>query len=492
VGLRARFVLLAVGLVLAVGAAVGATAYVALRRSLHAQATTQAAGQATRLAGLVDVPGQTGQGHNRVDLADPSLSHDFPVAGLLVEIDGRDGRAVQSSPRGLRLVLPAAARRRCGTRGRSAGHLQRPRVAFACLSLGSPGRRLGSVVVGAPLASADWALATLRRALVLGLASGTIAAAMVALALAHHVLRPARHIAAAARSIREGDLAMRIGYTGARDELGTLAGELDACFAELQEALRRQRDFVADASHELKTPVAAMRAHVELLRGWAATDAGSRDRALEALDHASRRAGRLVADLLVLAELDRPASAARAPVALDQVVVDVTRECGPLRADVTVRVTRLDEAVVLGDALRLQQLLVNLLDNALRASPAGGEVRLALTRREGEATVTIHDDGPGIPPELLPHVFDRFVSADRRVRRHGAGSGLGLAIAMAIARAHGGRLDAANRASGGAALSFAVPVAGPSSNLHHRLTDLSSPLPRVEAESTTTQGGRTT
>jgi signal transduction histidine kinase len=327
---------------------------------------------------------------------------------------------------------------------------------------------------------------------VLGLAAGTLAAALAALALAHHVLRPARHIASAARSIREGDLSRRIGYTGARDELGTLAGELDACFAELQDALRRQRDFIADASHELKTPLAAMRAHVELLRGWAATDPASRSRALEALDQTARRAARLVADLLVLADLDRPATAAPAPVALDQVVVDVTRECGPLRADVTVRVTRLDEAVVHGDALRVQQLLVNLIDNALRASPSGGEVRLALIRGQAEATVTVDDDGPGIPPELLPHVFDRFVSADRRVRRHGAGSGLGLAIAMAIARSHGGRLEAAKSVSGGAALRFIVPAAEPSSNLHHRLTGVSSAVPRVEAESTTPQGGGTT
>jgi signal transduction histidine kinase len=491
-GLRARFVLIAIGLVLAVGAVVGASAYVALRRSLHAQAASQAAGQATRLAGLVDVPGESEQGQNLVDLTDRSLSRDFPVAGLLVEIDGPGDRPLQSSPGGLRLALPVAARRRCAAHGSSAGLLDRPRIAFACRRLGGFAVRLGSVVVGARLRSADRALRTLRRALVLGLAAGTLVAALAALALAHHVLRPARHIASAARSIREGDLSRRIGYTGARDELGTLAGELDACFAELQDALRRQRDFIADASHELKTPLAAMRAHVELLRGWAATDPASRSRALEALDQTARRAARLVADLLVLADLDRPATAAPAPVALDQVVVDVTRECGPLRADVTVRVTRLDEAVVHGDALRVQQLLVNLIDNALRASPSGGEVRLALVRGEAEATVTVDDDGPGIPPELLPHVFDRFVSADRRVRRHGAGSGLGLAIAMAIARSHGGRLEAAKSVSGGAALRFIVPAAEPSSNLHHRLTGVSSAVPMVEAESTTPQGGGTT
>jgi signal transduction histidine kinase len=486
VGLRTRFVALSMGLVLAVGAVVGVTGYVALRRSLHRQAAGQAAGQAARLAALVDVPGQNGEGRNQVDLTDRSLSDDFPVEGLLVEIDGRDDQPVQSSPRGLRLPLPPAARSRCATEGSAAGRLERPRIAFACQRLGPPAAgRLGSVLVGAPLRSADRALGTLRRALFLGLASGTLAAALLALALAHHVLRPARHIASAARSIREGDLSRRIGYTGARDELGVLAGELDACFAELQDALRRQRDFIADASHELRAPVAAMRAHVELLRGWAAADPVSRDRALEALVHATRRAARLVADLLVLAELDRPATAARAPVPLDQVVVDVTRECGPLRPEVSVRVTRLDEAVVLGDALRLQQLLINLLDNALRASPAGGEVRLALALETEGAVITVDDDGPGIPPELLPHVFDRFVRADRRVRHQGAGSGLGLAIALAIARSHGGRLEAANGASGGAALRFTVPVDDPSSNLHPGLTEVSSGAPRVGTESTT-------
>lgn len=487
-GLRARFVLLAIGLVLAVGAIVGATAYTALRRSLHAQATDRAAGQASRLAGLVDVPGENDQG-NRVDLTDRALSQDFPAAGLLVEVDGTDDRPVQSAPAGLRLALPAAARARCRTRGAATGLLQRPSVAFACRRLGGPARRVGSVVVGAPLRSADRALATLRRALILGLAAGTLVAILLALALAHRVLRPARHIAAAARSIREGDRSRRIAYAGPQDELGTLAAELDACFAELDEALRRQRDFVADASHELKTPVAAIRAHVELLRGWAAADPAARARALEALDRATRRAGRLVADLAVLAELDGHLTTAPGPVELDQVLVDVARECGPLREDVTVRVTRLDEAVVLGDVVRLQQLLINLLDNALRVSPSGGEVRVALTRDDQEATVTVEDDGPGIPAELLPHVFDRFVSADRRRRRRDAGSGLGLAIAMAIARSHDGRLEAANGPGGGARLRFTVPVAGPSPNLHRRLTAVSSPDHTVGAVSTTREGG---
>jgi two-component system OmpR family sensor kinase len=490
VGLRARFVLLAIGLVLAVGATVGATAYTALRRSLHAQAASHAAGQAARLATLVDVPGANEQG-NRVDLTDQSLSQEFPAAGLLVEVDGADDRPLQSAPAGLRLALPAGARARCRTQGAASGLLDRPRVAFACRRLGGPARRVGSIVVGAPLHSADRALATLLRALALGLGSGTLVAALLALALAHRVLRPARHIAAAARSIREGDPSRRIAYTGAHDELGTLAAELDACFAELDEALRRRRDFVADASHELKTPVAAIRAHVELLRGWAAADPASRTRALEALDRAARRAGRLVADLAVLAELDRPARTAPAPVDLDQVLVDVARECGPLRDDVTIRITGLEEAVVVGDVVRLQQLLINLVDNALRVSPADGEVRLALSRDGGEATVTVDDDGPGIPAELLPHVFDRFVSADRRVRRRDAGSGLGLAIAMAIARAHGGRLQAANAASGGARLRFTVAVVGPSPNLHRRLTGVSSRAHTVRTESTTPEEGDT-
>jgi two-component system OmpR family sensor kinase len=223
----------------------------------------------------------------------------------------------------------------------------------------------------------------------------------------------------------------------------------------------------------MKTPIAAERAHAELLRGWAATEPDARAAALSSLDQAARRMGRLVGDLLYLTELDRTPPVARLPVALDALVLAVAAEAGPLRPDVAVRLRRLDEAVVTGDEIRLQALLLNLIDNAMRVSPPGGEVSVSVAADE-VATVEVVDRGPGIAAEALDRIFDRFYQAPARDRTRG-GTGLGLAIAREIARAHGGDLTAANDPAGGAVLRVVLPLAGASTNLHPAITD---PLPR--------------
>jgi signal transduction histidine kinase len=135
---------------------------------------------------------------------------------------------------------------------------------------------------------------------------------------------------------------------------------------------------------------------------------------------------------------------------------------------VPIRVRRLDDAVVTGDALRLQQLVLNLLDNALRVSPEDGQIDVALGTDGAGATLTVSDRGPGIPPERLDRIFDRFYSAPGGSTST-AGTGLGLAIAREIARAHGGELTAHNRPGGGATLRLALPGHGASPNLHATL-----------------------
>jgi signal transduction histidine kinase len=470
-GVRGRFALLAALLVLAVGVGVALTGYLALRGSLLGQAARQARDQAAQLAGLVDVPGADAR-RNLVGLEDPALAHDFVRGGLLVEVTRPDGRTVQASRGAAALAVPAGLRAACLRAGAAAARAER--MALACRRVGAAAAPAGLVVAAAPLGDALATLAGLRRALAIGVGAGVLLAALCALALARRALRPARDIAATAESIRSGDLGRRIGYRGPRDELGTLAEVLDACFAELEQAVLRQRRFVADASHELKTPIAAVRAHTELLRSWAATEPLARAAALASLDQAARRMGRLVADLLYLTELDRAPPTARLPVALDQVLLAVVTEAAPLRPEVPIRVRELADAVVLGDALRLQQLLLNLLDNALRASPDGAEVTVSVRTQDGAATVAIADSGPGIPPEVLPRIFDRFYSAAGE-----QGTGLGLAIAREIARAHGGELSAASEPGTGATFSVTLPAAAVSTDPHPDLTDLLSRAPSV-------------
>jgi two-component system OmpR family sensor kinase len=294
-------------------------------------------------------------------------------------------------------------------------------------------------------------------------------------------------MAETAETIRSGDLSERIGYRGPRDELGALAEVLDECFAELEQAVDRQRRFVADASHELKTPIAVIRAHTELLGGWAATDPDARRIALASLDQAARRMGRLVGDLLYLTELDREPPHAHVPVELDRQLLTVVAEVGPLRPEVPIRVERLDEAVVAGDAVHLQALLLNLIDNALRASPPGAEVAVALEAGGETCSVTVTDRGPGIPPDALERVFDRFYRAGKRDGATG-GTGLGLAIAREIARAHGGDLTAANGPGGGATLRLSIPCESGSANLHPPITELLSDRHSVAPDGSPTGG----
>ena len=354
-------------------------------------------------------------------------------------------------------VLPSAGlRRACLASGRAQARRSSPPLAVACERVGAARAPVGAILVGVPLSSSLASLASLRRALILGVLGGGVLACVLSLLLAGRALRPLKRIAVTAETIRAGDLSRRIDYHGG-DELGDLARVLDACFAELERAVERQRRFAADASHELKTPLAAIRANVELLRGWAGVEEAGRQAALESLDHSSRRASRLVSDLLELVRLEREPPRPRMPVRLDEVVVAAVREATPLRGDVSIRVTRLDDVTVSGDPLGLQQVLVNVLDNALEVSPADSEVTVALSASDDAACVIVTDSGPGVAPGERERIFDPFYS-NKPAGCRPAGAGLGLAIARSIAREHGGDLAARSEPSAGATFELSLPL----------------------------------
>jgi signal transduction histidine kinase len=176
----------------------------------------------------------------------------------------------------------------------------------------------------------------------------------------------------------------------------------------------------------------------------------------------------VVADLLYLAGLERSPAATTAPVHLDEVVVNAVREAQALRPEVPIKIDRLDETDAMGDELRLQQLLVNLLDNALGVSPAGAAVNVSLEATADTARVTVSDRGQGIPPDELERIFERFHRANGS-QGVGGGTGLGLAIARSIAREHGGEVFARNRDGGGAAFVLELPA--------DRLLPTRSPVP---------------
>ena len=224
-------------------------------------------------------------------------------------------------------------------------------------------------------------------------------------------------------------------------------------------SLRRQREFAADASHELRTPLTVIRSSVEHLERHRDEPVAVVGSALEDIDDEVRHMTAIVEDLLLLARSDSGAVALEhVPVDLGDVAADGASAMGKPATDRGVRVeVDPQPAVVAGDPARLRQLVMILVDNAIRHSPADGRVGVAVRANGAGASLVVEDDGPGIRPEDLPHVFERFYRAPGAP---GGGTGLGLAIAAWIVDRHGGRIEVANRVEGGARFVVSLPATG--------------------------------
>jgi two-component system, OmpR family, sensor kinase len=273
-------------------------------------------------------------------------------------------------------------------------------------------------------------------------------------------LRPLRRVAATATEVTalplaSGTVAMPdpVPDTDPRTEVGRVGLALNRMLAHVGEALARRqaseerlRRFAADASHELRTPVATVRAHAELaLKHPDGLPEGTRH-ALERIQSESRRMGALVDDLLLLARLDAGRPLSREQVDLTRLVIDAADDARTAGPGHHWRLELPEEPVtVTGDEHRLHQVVANLLVNARAHTPPGTVVTVALTGEADSVTLTVTDDGPGIPESLLPEVFGRFTRADSGRSRAAGGTGLGLAIVAAVASAHGGSAEVTSR-----------------------------------------------
>ncbi|WP_309113555.1 HAMP domain-containing sensor histidine kinase [Saccharothrix sp.] len=253
--------------------------------------------------------------------------------------------------------------------------------------------------------------------------------------LAHGMTRPLREMTAAARAMRRGDYSKRVRAT-ARDEVGELASAFNQMAADLAAADRQRRELIANVSHELRTPITALQNVLEnVVDGVAAPDARTMRTALAQTE----RLGRLVTELLDLSRIDAGAhrlTLAEFPVAplLADVVAEASVASPATRFVVDVRPPT---ATVVADRARVHQVLVNLLDNAARHGPSGGEVRVTATWVARDLVLEVSDDGPGIAPEDRERVFERFTRGERA---GGGGTGLGLNIARWIIDLHGGSI----------------------------------------------------
>ncbi len=284
--------------------------------------------------------------------------------------------------------------------------------------------------------------------------------------IARSFTAPLERLAATASSFAAGDLEARADTTGPREvrliarSFNRMADEVKAALEQVTSEERRKTQFVSDVSHELRTPLTAIRGAAEtLLDGDVAPD--DQERFLSTIALEAERLTRLANDLLTLQRIEGatgelPLSRFRLRVAADRAVAMLE----PLieHRGVTVTVSG-DAPEVLGDIDRLQQVVANLVDNATRIVSPGGRVDVAVGTDGGWATLSVTDDGPGIPEEDLPHLFDRFYRADTSRTRTSGGAGLGLAIVRAIVTAHAGTIEAENLAAGGSRFTVRIPLA---------------------------------
>ncbi len=280
-------------------------------------------------------------------------------------------------------------------------------------------------------------------------------------------LRPLTDIEHTAGAIAAGDMSRRIEDENPKTEVGrlggalnTMLGTIEAAFAERKESERRLRQFVADASHELQTPLTSVRGYAELFRRGAADRPEDLSTAMSRIEAESERMGVLVDDLLLLAHLDqnRPMTRGKVDVrAITQDLVGDARVVDPRRPFTFVAP---EPVVIDGDEQRLKQVVANLLSNARTHTPPGTPVTVAVRREGDEAVIEVEDLGPGMTPEHAARVFERFFRADPSRARASGGSGLGLSIVSAIAEAHGGRVEVETNPGHGATFRVRLPVSG--------------------------------
>jgi len=277
--------------------------------------------------------------------------------------------------------------------------------------------------------------------------------------LSGRVLRPVQRVTAAAREISATDLSRRIALDGPRDELRDLADTVDDMLGRLDRAFAAQRQMIDDASHELRNPLAVIQINLDAVLSRDDVDAAERQRASTVTARATQRMGSLIEDLLAAARRAAPAFT-DTDVDLGHVADEAADGFALLADSDGLRLERRVTADlgVIGDADALRRAADNLLSNAVRVSPAAGEIVIATGRRGGWAWLAVRDRGPGIAPEHQERVFDRFWRGPEGTRRRDRGTGLGLAIVRQVVESHGGAVAVHSAPGAGATFVLWLPL----------------------------------
>jgi two-component system OmpR family sensor kinase len=289
---------------------------------------------------------------------------------------------------------------------------------------------------------------------------------LVGLWLVRLGLRPLRDVVQTAEAITGGDLVHRVPNANTHTEMGRVADAINVMleriqsgFAELQASESRLRRFVSDASHELRTPIAAVSAYAQLFKYGATRSEPEMGRVMSGIEHETSRMARLVEDLLVLARFDEERESVYELVELVGLTMESVATARLVGPQWPIDVEAIDVVEVMGDPLALRQVVDNLLKNVRAHTPSGTAVTVRVRQVGHEAVIEVEDEGPGLTDYDAELVFERFFRADPSRSRDTGGAGLGLAIVASIVRSHAGRVDVRRGRAGGADFLVTLPLA---------------------------------
>jgi two-component system, OmpR family, sensor kinase len=477
--LRGRLIAGLLALLAVACAAIGLVTYVGLRHGLMSQLDQQLGAASSRYSNCLEAApdadhsaGGNGRGQGPQPASDSDHDNDNVPGAPQGCGDQQGGQTFSAALDGDKVFYPTVANGRCRLTHADLtalktlkGATQPKAVSFSSLGpyqlMASPAKDGTTVITGLPLGPAQNILQDVEVTEAIVFSATLILTGLLGTGFVRLSLRPLRRVAATATRVTqlplasgEVTLAERVPDISPRTEVGQVAVAFNRMLGHVESALGRRaasearlRRFAADASHELRTPLAAIRGYAELaLRHPGPVPAGI-EHALQRVESESERMSVLVDELLLLAQLDAGRPLAREPVDLTRLAIDATSDARVASGDHRWVLELPREAVqVRGDEHRLHQVLANLMSNAAKHTPRDTVVTVALAdgTEPGTVELSVTDDGPGIPPELQPALFERFVRGDSS-RARGAGgaasTGLGLAIVDAVTTAHGGTIE---------------------------------------------------
>ncbi len=319
------------------------------------------------------------------------------------------------------------------------------------------------VQVATSLEAVEEALNTLLLILWITVPSALVVASLGGLFLANKALKPVDEITRTARMITSKSLDQRIKLRKTKDEIGRLAETFNDMISRLGRSFKQIRQFSADASHELRTPLTILKGEIEVgLRKRRRPEEYRKimNSNLEEVDHMTQ----IVDDLLFLSKADMgEVHLQKQRINLTQLVSEVHAQAKmiAMAKDITINISKDSNVTVIGDRLKLRELLLNLVDNGVKYTPTRGEMMISLERDDGRIKLRVMDSGIGIAPKDQPHIFDRFFRVDKARSRKAGGSGLGLSICKWIVQAHGGEISVESQVGKGSTFTVTLPVALP-------------------------------